>query len=360
MACSECNSREIPISLMCACNGLLICKSCVHAHFGPQHYVYNRKMALTQISAASKLEVIQRTASEINSVLQRLKQLVAARSEKESWTLSNRIKGTNWKFVFNSEKILKCIHDSISYAPPPFEDYTELEKYIPVVRGNLLIMMHTHTLELGVLPLELNNLFFYTIVCYKNCIYIVGGCNGLGQGSNKIRNITKDTEFYMTSKRYFHSSVIYNNYIIIVGGFGDKNTQNTIEIINLEDTSERMSIELKHTMKLPVAFVIDDRITISYITKEIQWKLTIDIINLFPESLIQEAIEDISYGTIIIPRRSETESHHFQLEKYSWTNTAYKVHNNMCYFVRSDDNKLIEYDCNQQTSKEINIDFIRS
>ena len=221
-------------------------------------------------------------------------------------------------------------------------------------------MFNITNLELSIIPLLISDRYCFTILFYESKIFIIGGCNALGIGLNDIIDINNNNNHLMLKcKRFFHSSLSYKHYIIVIGGYGDDGSENTIEIIDVNNSDKNKILRVNFMLEMPVAYMVEDVLWINFIHRRRQCTLKICYLQNFidnnenPEFFLDYR-ED---GEMIYVFNSEIHYNKIEEKTYTWINTESKVSNGELYFFKYQVRALISFDITTKHIKEIDIDY---
>ena len=120
---------------------------------------------------------MEKLENEFNDMMKSLKETIKNRSITEFNSLKNNKKPLQWDLQFN-------LKNAISLIIPRFEDYSNLDLYVPIHNNKEIILFNIATHEISKIENPLLDTFLFNIIFINQNIYLLGGCSNSGLAKN--------------------------------------------------------------------------------------------------------------------------------------------------------------------------------
>jgi hypothetical protein len=354
MECLDCYKITFKV-FWCACAGIPVCAECLVTHLGDSHYIYDKTTGNLDVLLYSRLKPVEDIKSFIKSYIEeKIEQNIKTRS-KYDLTRTNSI--SEYKLSIDLGLIKSFLDENFKIS---FKDYCNLSEYMPIYLKNYIKMIHIPTFTHSVVPIEREYRQFCTIEYFNNSIYLIGGIKGLGQGTKDIfcKSLTAaplNKKIKLKYERYYHASVIYKSWLLVIGGYGHKGSKNTIEVHSLQENTRLKTVILDIDLVLPNACIFEECLIVSYVTTDGQFKIRIDIGLLVSSPCTEiKALrpEQVNYGSYLAVVGNCLVECVLDPGVYTWSDSSPKIHDNTLFYFRHKDRKLF---CYHRSSQSLSI-----
>lgn len=345
MSCTECNEENA--TFICACRGVSICSMCCSSHMGQDHHIYIPTLDLIKSNHKLQTKQVRYLKKQIDLVLDNFENKINNRYQEVILKSSEGLQVIPWNVTLNSSQILSYISNSLQATPPCFSDYNNLDKTLPIFSNSFLFLASIPSIEFQYIDSFIQNITGYSVAIYRTSIIVTGGCTKLLQSSNEIKIRHSNgivSRSFMNYGRFFHSSIVIKNKLWIIGGYGNPQSAQTIEVFCLETNSIIKLFHRNEKIILPICYYTEGKIYTNFLFEN---KLGLLILDVNDDCEISSS-EIQMYNSMIdlgVCKLKYFES------SFLWTYSPIRQIDKKIYIIFYRENEILEY--NSETCERL-------